>query len=261
MASTQDIKETSIYVPIAVATFVVLQALNIVMHEFTHSTSAWVLEYMPKPFGIVWGNPLTMEGWNEGVPYHQLFPSPGNAAESMIGGSPLAVHTVIVVAGLPLLQRQWLTRKRWLYHIVYWFVVVNLAELIAYIVMRPFDPGGDTGHFNRGLTLSPWILFLIGTLLIIAALYVLFKKILPIMNQVVARANRLTEWAILLMTTFVLFLWGSGIRVISLYPNPQWAFGLIGVAAFVAALFAYRPASTAQADASARGLESPLDLR
>jgi hypothetical protein len=239
--SNSGIKQAAAYVAIAVVTYVVLLALTIVMHEFTHSTWAWVLGYMPKPFSIVWGNPLTIKGWDEGVPYGQLFPSPGNAAESVIGGSPLAVHTIIVIAGLVLLQRQWLTAKKWLYHCVYWFVVVSLGELVAYIVMRPFTPGGDTGHFNHGFGLSPWILFILGGVFVLAALHVFFTRIVPTMNEVVAEGSRLTQWAILLLTSFAIFLWGSGIRLLSVYPNPQWLFGLLGVVAFVAASFAYRP--------------------
>ena len=42
-------------------------------------------------------------------------------------------------------------------------------ELISYIVMRPFAAGGDTFHFNHGLALSPWLLFVAGTLLIMVA--------------------------------------------------------------------------------------------
>ena len=95
-------------------------------------------------------------------------------------------------------------------------------ELIAYIVMRPFAAGGDTGHFNRGLGLSPWILFVAGTLAILYGLYVLFKKILPSMYVVFARGNRTTEWAILCMSTFFLFLWGSGLRIVLyIYPDPS----------------------------------------
>lgn len=116
--SKADMKQAAIYIPIAVVTYMALLALTIVMHEFTHSTSAWALGYMPKPFSIVWGNPVTILGWDEGVPYAQLFPAPGNAAESVIGGSPLALHTIIVVAGLVLLQRQWLATKKWTYHVV-----------------------------------------------------------------------------------------------------------------------------------------------
>lgn len=115
-------------------------------------------------------------------------------------------------------------------------------ELIAYIVMRPFASGGDTGHFNRGLGLSPWFLFVVGTLLILVGLYILFWKILPRMYATFAQGNRLTEWMILLMTAFFLFLWGSGIRVVFyIYPDPQWMFGLIGFATFGAALVVCNP--------------------
>lgn len=31
----------------------------------------------------------------------------------------------------------------------------NLAELIAYLWMRPFIGTGDTGRFNQGMNLSP----------------------------------------------------------------------------------------------------------
>jgi hypothetical protein len=250
MASMREIRETAIYISIAVVTYMVIEGLTIVTHEFTHSTSAWLLGYMPKPFSIVWGNPVTFKGWDEGVPYRQLFPSAGTPAEAAIGGSPLVLHTIVVVVGLLLLQRQWMAEKKWLYHLVYWIVVVGLTELIAYIVMRPFTPGGDTGHFNRGLGISPWLLFIVGTSSIIVALYVLFTKVLPVMDEIVARGNQLTEWSILLMTSFVMFLWGSGIRVLSLYPHPPWMFGLLGIAAFVGALFIYHPRVSPSTDAT-----------
>jgi hypothetical protein len=40
------------------------------------------------------------------VPYSRLFPSGHCAAEAIIGGSPLVVHTAIVTLGILLLQRQ-----------------------------------------------------------------------------------------------------------------------------------------------------------
>lgn len=230
------------YVIIVIMTFAVLQSIVVVMHEFTHSTTAWLLRYMPSPLGIVWGNPLMMTGWDEGVHYSTLFPSGHHAAEAIIGGSPLAVHTVIVTLGILSLKRRWMKEKKWLYHTIYWFVIANFMELIAYIVMRPFASGGDTGHFNRGLGLSPWILFAAGTLIIILGLYVLFRKILPRMYALFARGNRMTEWAILFMTAFFLFLWGSGIRVVFyVYPDPQWMFGLLGFAAFGVVLVVFNP--------------------
>ncbi|MFO7726882.1 MAG: hypothetical protein R6X11_00995, partial [Desulfonatronovibrio sp.] len=220
----------------------VLQSLVVVMHEFTHSTVAWLLGYKSNPLDIIWGNPLMMTGWDEGVHYSKIFPSSHHSAEAIIGGSPLLVHTLIVTLGIFFLGRAWMKEKKWFYHTIYWFVIANFMELIAYIVMRPFALGGDTGHFNRGLGLSPWFLFILGTLLIIFGLYVLFRKILPHMYILFARGNRMTEWMILLMTAFFLFLWGSGIRVVFyVYPDPQWVFGLIGFVAFPAVLAIFNP--------------------
>jgi hypothetical protein len=88
------------YIAVTIVTFVVLQPIYILMHEFTHSTAAWLLGYMPSPFSIVWGNFLTMKGWDEGVPYHRLFSSSQNPAEAIIGGSPLVVHMIVVALGL-----------------------------------------------------------------------------------------------------------------------------------------------------------------
>jgi len=114
-----------------------------------------------------------------------------------------------------------------------WFVIANFMELIAYITMGSFWTSGDVYHLNRGLGLSPWIMFIGGSLAISAGLYFLFRDILPRMYAIFAQRNRLNQWAILLMTIAILFLWGSGLRLaLSIYPNPHWMFGLLDFAAF-----------------------------
>lgn len=223
-------------------TFALLQSAVVVMHEFTHSTVAWLFGDMSSPFAIVWGNPLMMTGWDEGVAYSHLFPSGHNPVEAIIGASPLVVHTLIVTLGILLLQKKRIIRHKRQFHVLFWFVIANFMELIAYIVMRPFATGGDTGHFNRGLGLSPWILFVFGTLLIMVGLYAIFKRILPQMYDLFAQGNRFTEWMIFFLTSFFLFLWGSGIRVVFyIYPDPQWMFGLIGFVAFGIVLIGFNP--------------------
>jgi len=243
MNTSESIRETSEYILIVALTFAVLQALLIVMHELTHSTMAWVLGYKQSPFHIIWGNPLTMTGWDEAVHYSQLFASGHSTAAAVIGGSPLVVHAAIVTLGLSLLRRKGMWERKWLSHTLFWFVIANLMELIAYITMRAFSTHGDVGIFNRGLGLSPWVLFIAGSLAIAATLFVLFGKMLPRMHVVFARGNLMNEWSILLMTAFFLFLWGSGIRVVLyVYPDPQWMFGLLGFAAFCVVLVVCNPA-------------------
>jgi len=227
---------------IVVVTFIALQSVVVVMHEFTHSTVAWALGYMKSPLDIVWGNPFMMTGWDEGVNYSELFSSSHSVAEAIIGASPLVVHTIIIILGFVLMQRKGITEKKWLFHIIYWFVIANFMEVIAYITMRAFAIHGDVGHFNHGLNISPWFVFIIGNLAVVAGLYFLFIKILPQMYAVFAPGNRLNQWMILFMTCFLLFIWGSGLRVVLyVYPDPQWMFGLLGFAAFGVVLGTCRP--------------------
>ena len=106
-----QLKETLKYLAIILVSFILLQSFVVVMHEFTHSTVAWILGYMKSPLGIVWGNPLMMTGWDEGVHYSRYFSSSYSIAESIIGASPLAVHTIIIILGLILMQTKGILEK------------------------------------------------------------------------------------------------------------------------------------------------------
>ena len=213
-------------------TYLVLQTFVVIAHEFTHSTTAWLLGYTPTPFTVVWGDPITMQGWDEGVPYDRLFPSAGHLAEAAIGGMPLLMHTIFVVLSLYFLQRLSSGQRKLLFFALYVFVVINLAELIAYIVMRPFIPTGDTGRFNQGTGMSPWILFIVGMALLVSFLWFLAKRIGPNLDHFTG-GSRSVHWAIVSSAAFIMFLWGSGIRIMSLYPDPQWKVGVVGIAGFL----------------------------
>ncbi len=210
-----------------VTVYFALQAVVVVLHEYAHSTAAWLLGYSHTPLTVIWGNPLTIEGWDEGVPYDRLFPSAGHHAEAVIGGVPLLMHAAFAGLGLYLLRRM-STQRRPSFYVVYLFVVVNLTELIAYLLMRPFAGSGDTGRFNEGLGLSPWPLFVVGAGLLLFALGVLLRKVIPKLDHVMGW-NSEKHWIVVCFTAILLFLWGSGLRIMALYPDRQWKWGLIGV--------------------------------
>jgi hypothetical protein len=208
------------------------QTIIVILHEYAHSTAAWLLGYTPTFRTVIWGNPLTITGWDEGVPYDQVFPSAGHPAESVIGGIPLLMHAVFAALGLWWLQGSLLKRRPLYGYAVYLFVVANLTELVAYLAMRPFAGSGDTGRFNEGFGLSPWPLFIVGNVLLILALRILLFRITPKLDQV-AGPSKQKRWIIIGFTAFMMFLGGSGLRVMSLYPDRQWKWGLIGIPAFL----------------------------
>lgn len=242
------------YAVVVGVTFLAAQALVVVMHEFTHSTVAWLLGHMQSPLGIVWGNPVTLRGWDEGVRYSELFSAGHPVAAAVIGVSPLVMHAAVVTLGLALMQ-EGRPANRWLFNAFFWFVIGNFMELIAYIAMGSFLSSGDVGIFNRGMGISPWFLFVAGSLALAYGVTVLFGRVVPRLYVLFAARNRLLEWTILLLSGFLLFLWGSGMRLaFVLYPDPQWMFGLLGLAAFGAVMVAYSPARVWRKRWQIRGL-------
>lgn len=229
------------YLAISIVTFLVMQSLVVVTHEFTHSTMAWILGEMPSPLGIVWGNPLTMTGWDEGVDYERIFAQGDSLRAAIIGFCPLIMHSLVVGIGIGLLRGHWLARRRWVFHAVYWLVVANIMELVAYLWMRAFSGHGDVGILDRATGLSPWWVFILGSALLTWALWLFFRRVMPRLQCLFAPENQATRWSMLILTAFLIFLWGSGIRVMLYVSGPQWLFGLVGVAAFAAAVTVFRP--------------------
>ncbi len=65
--SDSVIKKRLVGALLMIFAYLVLQTFIVIAHEYAHSTSAWLLGYMPSPFTVVWGNPITVRGWDEGV--------------------------------------------------------------------------------------------------------------------------------------------------------------------------------------------------
>ena len=244
MAAREHPYRALCYLFISLVTFLALQYLVVVMHELTHSSMAWALGDMKSPLDIVWGDPLTMTGWDEGVDYDQLYTQGRNLQAAMIGFCPLAMHSLIAGLGILHMRGKWLFHRKWLFHAVYWFVVGNLMELVAYIFMRSFSGHGDVGHFNHGTGLSPWWVFIIGSGFLTWGLTLFFRGSLPRLQSLFATDNPPSKWMILILTAFLLFLWGSGIRVMAYVTGPQWLFGLIGIPAFILTVSLFRPGRT-----------------
>jgi len=90
------------------------------------------------------------------------------------------------------------------------------------------------------MNLSPWVLFISGSIFPAGALFLFHRRILPNIAAML-QGRRLARVAIVVATGFVLFLWASGLRFLILYPVPLWRVGLIGLALFVAWLMVELP--------------------
>jgi hypothetical protein len=242
MTIQEEIRGAVFYSLIVLATYLFFQALIVITHEFIHSTTAYLMGHMQSPLDIVWGNLVTLDGWDEGVSYSAMFNAGQGVDAAIIAVSPLIFHAVIVIGGMYLLLSGAIVKKKWLFHLIFWLVIVNFMELVAYMPVRAFSLHGDIGNINHGLGASPWLLFLSGTALVLAGLYYLFMRVLPRMYVVVAGESRLIRYVILVFSAFFLFIYRSSIRnALNFSLDMQWVTGLFGYAAFVVVLYACRP--------------------
>jgi hypothetical protein len=242
MNRREEIRGALFYALIVIVTCIALGAILVVVHEFIHSTTAYLMGHMQSPLGIVWGNPITLDGWDEGVSYSAMFNAGQGTSAAIIAVSPLILHSVIVIGGMYLLLSGAMVRKKWLFHTTFWLVIVNFMELVAYMPVRAFSLHGDIGNINHGLSLSPWLLFVVGMCLILLGLYYLYGRVLPRMYAVVAEESRLVRYEILVFSAFYLFLFrGSIHNALSFSPDMQWVTGLFGYAAFVLVLYFCSP--------------------
>ena len=242
MTGLNGIRDAITYSAIVLATYFFIQAVIVILHEHIHSTTAYLLGHMQDPLAVVWGNPLTLDGWDEGVSYSGLFTSGLGTDAAIIAVMPLVFHAVVVTCGLYLLLSPALAKKKWGFHFIFWLVIMNLMELIAYMPMRAFATNGDIGNINHGLGLSPWVLFFPGTLLILVWLYFLFYRVLPRANVVIAGGSRPVRYILLCLSAFFVFDWRSIFRVVLLpFPEMGWVIGFAGIFACGLAIVLCRP--------------------
>ncbi|MDO9034372.1 MAG: hypothetical protein Q7U51_04130 [Methanoregula sp.] len=253
MTRQSKIRDAIFYSAIALATYFFLQSVIVIIHEHIHSTTAYLLGHMQNPLAIVWGNPLTLNGWDEGVSYSALFSAGNGTDAAIIAIMPLIFHAVVVTCGLYLLLSPALVTRKWGFHLIFWLVIINLMELIAYMPMRAFATNGDIGNINHGLGLSPWALFFPGTLLILTWLYLLFYRVLPRANVIIAGDSQAVRYALLCLSAFFVFDWRSIFRVVLLpFPETGWVIGFAGTIACVLVIVLCRPGLSWVASAEER---------
>ena len=238
MNSREEFRSAVFYALIMIATCIAFGALFVVVHEHVHSTTAYLMGHMHSPFDIVWGNLVTLDGWDEGVSYSAMFTAGQGIDAAIIAMSPLILQTVIVITGICLLMSDTMVRRKWLFHLIFWLVIVNFMVLFGNMPGRAFSLHGDIGNINHGLSLSPWLLFLVTTPVILLGLYYLYRYVLPRMYAIVAGESRWVRYEILIFSVFYLFIFRDGIHhALTFSPDMEWVTGLAGYVTCVVVLY------------------------
>jgi hypothetical protein len=155
-------------------------------HELTHSFFAWALGHKPNPFNIQYGgtsllNLLLLSGVDENVNYEEIFQqNPYHVALIAFSGPGIANGGLFLLSYW-LLQQKKIQDRPYLYYFMLWFNLMNIANLFDYIPFRTFTPVNwdtDMSNLERGLNISPWVVYVVGGYLVLFVIWQFFSKTL-----------------------------------------------------------------------------------
>jgi len=158
----------AVFLALAV-TLPLIYYIVVLFHEWGHGTMAWLFGVKSSPFDIRYGGWFLMN-CDEAVPYDQLLASGHGLQVALIGISGFTVNAILFLLSLYFLSRKRVKDSLCPLATFYWSCVLNLMAMFGYIPLNTFSVQGDVGRFVHGLQLSPWLVFIPGTILIVWAL-------------------------------------------------------------------------------------------
>jgi len=111
-----------------------------------------------------------------------------------------------------------------------------------YVFTRSFLQHDDFGNINHGLGISPWPIFIAGTLLRILGLYYIFVRRAPEYHAIVTPRARSLQYMTVPAVSATIFLFYIGLWITSYPAGPEWWCGVLGIAALFIDPFAASPA-------------------
>jgi hypothetical protein len=186
--------------------------ISVLMHEYGHATTAWLLGYKKSPVDIYIGNWLLLPV-SEAVDYAGILASGHGLSEALIGISGISVTFFLFLISLLLLNRRYIQKHILLLSFFFWLANINLMEMFSYI-NRTFIMG-DIGEFVQGLNISPLWIFIPGVFIVCLAIYRFYSveiikmfMLLPIKTVFMQRIFLwITFWPLILTALY----WGRSL--------------------------------------------------
>ncbi len=237
---TRQYRNIIIFLALTILTFVLLHLAVLVMHEFSHSFFACILGAKQDPLHIIYGSWIGSH-WDENVDYTSLFSTGlGHTAAAIAFAGPLSnIVLFFVTAGL--LSLRAVKNHPWIYHCIYWAMVITFVMIFEYVFTRSFIAHDDFGNINHGLGITPWPIFIAGTVLGLIGLWYILGKKTPEYYAIVVPKQIPHQYVLIGTVSFVIFLFYIGTSILAYPEIPRWWCGLAGIIALFIAPFLVSP--------------------
>ena len=130
----------------------------------------------------------------------------------------------------------------YVFHCIFWTCIVTFSMVFEYVYTRSFQHHDDFGNITHGLGISPWPIFIVGTVLGIISLWYIVVSLLPAYLAIVTPHDRSLQYVTVSFLSFVIFLFYVGLRITN-YPDvPEWWCGVTGIVGLFILPFLVSPA-------------------
>ncbi len=171
--AAKERKSLTVFLALVISLPLVYYAI-VLLHEWGHGTTAWLFGYKPSPFTIRYGGCFLLHA-DEAVPYDDILAAGQGLRAALIGISGFTVTAILFFFSLFSLNRRYGVRNPWVLSAFFWSCVLNMMAIFGYIPLDTFSSEGDIGRFVHGLGISPWLVFIPGTILVFMCLYRLLR--------------------------------------------------------------------------------------
>lgn len=180
-------------------------------HEFAHSILAWILGIKSVPGDIYWGpgsilNVALLVDIDENVGYTRALAAGENWQVALVAfaGPGLANGGMYLVSRW-LLTRPYVASRPIQAYVLFWFYIMNAANLFCYVPLRVFAGDGDVHHFLLATGISPWWVYVVGGYLVLWVLVDTYLVVLPSVLGMCGFTSPAGRAVVLTVTTALIF--------------------------------------------------------
>lgn len=179
--------------------------MSVLLHEWTHGLMAWLYHVKASPFDIQYGGFLLLHA-DESVPYGMLLAHHKQYEAAVIGISGMIYNVIVLLIAFFFLNKPAINDYPKWQLFLYWTAIMNLCPIMGYIPNSIFSSEGDVGRFIEGTHMSPWLVLIVGTVIVAYWIYLCLGKyrvsLIKNLHIDCAWAQRIILW----LSIFILFL-------------------------------------------------------
>lgn len=207
--SDKDFIKTLAFLFFTVVFLILTRDLSVLCHEWAHGVVAWMYHYQKTPFelhNVSW-TLANVYSVDPGSLYPNLFLLGQQYISAKIAIAGPLISFILMVLGSLLISVKNIRTKPWFSYFIFWFTLNNFGQVFSYIPEHIFSKTGDVAYFLDAYMLSPWILLVPISLILI---FIAAKVLIPALSEILINIGYKRAWLkniVLLIAVALLFCW------------------------------------------------------